>query len=175
MEKVIPFKLTDGCYVETIDGSLIGPISHDGGVLYFFDTANGRMAWSSNGFPYSRTPRIKTVILGPTGMNAFIDRTLPSAIRGNAVSLRQLEAAKKALRDMLTRARDSEAAQPIVATEEHIGAASDRALRNLLRDVIREELRAAIREEMPVIIAENSNPFDGSEMRLAVTLSPLRS
>lgn len=173
MEKVTPFKLTDGCYVETIDGSLIGPISHNRGFLYSFDTEDGQMGWHSHGTPLPGTPLIRTVILGPAGMNAFIDRASPSAMRGHAFSMRQVEAAKKALRDMVEKERA--ATQPIVATEESIGDASERALRNLLRDVIKEELRAAIREEMPAIIAENSNPFDGSEMRLAVTLSPLRS
>jgi len=56
-----------------------------------------------------------------------------------------------------------------------VGSAAEGALQQMLRTIIREELRAVIREEMPAIVAENSDPFDGSEMRLAVTLSPMRS
>lgn len=161
MNIVKPFSLSAGDYLELDDHSFVGPLVAVGDC---FATDEVLGLWSKNGVPNASAPRIRTVIKGEAGIYGYIDRMSGSA---SAENVRRARIAIERL------AREKYG--PRNAAPMSVGSAAEGALQQMIRTIIREELRAVIREEMPAIVAENSDPFDGSEMRLAVTLSPMRS
>jgi len=167
---VKPFALAPGDYLEIEDHSFIGPLvsgSPGGGVW----AVGCPGCWSRNGVPHNGAPRVLDVFKGPAGINAYIDRMSDSM--STPFSREHIRRARAAIERM--RKADSAEPSPAKVDPMGVGSAAEGALQQMLRTIIREELRAVIREEMPAIVAENSDPFDGSEMRLAVTLSPMRS
>lgn len=168
---VKPFKLVPGCYVETTDGDLYGPLEQYGDSF----GVGGTLMWSVNGAPTfsgAGQPRVKTVITGPVALNAYIDR-----LQCRNPSLRNQmndTIARRALDIMRLPASKTEDS-PVQAMEaKPVGEAATQAIETLLREIIREEMRTVIREEIPSIVADATNPFNGSDLRLAVTVSALR-
>lgn len=170
MNIVKPFALAPGDYLELEDHCFIGPLV-DHPLDDCVRTVESPGYWNRNGVPHDGARRILDVFKGPTGINAYIDRMSDSLnssfARGN---IRRAQVAIDRLKTA-----DSAKPSPANAGPMSVGSAAEGALQQMIRTIIREELRAVLRQEVPQLIAEHGDIFAGSEMRLAVTLSPMRS